>query len=268
MPDVEGSLREIEYAFDTLKADGISMLTSYGNKWLGDETLAPVFDELNRRKAIIYTHPIQAACCPNLVKGVTPQTLEYVADTTRTIMSLIVSNTTTRCPDIKFIFSHAGGALISIAARWLGDAANGDNLTKPAEANSRLGQLKRFYYDTAQSPSPVLLQSLKMLVPASQIVYGTDWPFANPAAQALHCRRAVSARKNFGEYFETMPRGCCRSTRRFVLVRSIHIRSLNEYVDSIQHRRCLDVTGVIGFPAGICSGELAHRLDGHMALAS
>lgn len=184
MPDVEGSLREIEYAFDTLKVDGTSMLTSYGNKWLGDETLAPVFDELNRRKAIIYTHPIQAACCPNLVKGVTPQTLEYVADTARTIMSLIVSNTTTRCPDIKFIFSHAGGALISIAGRWLGDAVNGDNLTKPAEANSRLAQLKRFYYDTAQSTSPVLLQSLKMLVPASQIVYGTDWPFGNPAAQA------------------------------------------------------------------------------------
>jgi 6-methylsalicylate decarboxylase len=184
MPDVDGTLKEIAYAYDTLKTDGVAMLTSYGNKWLGDASFAPVFDELNRRRAVLYIHPIQATCCPNMIMGVQPQTLEYVADTTRTIMSLIVSNTAMRCPDIKFIFSHAGGALISIAGRWLGEAVNGDNLSKPPEPNSRFAQLKRFYYDSAQSTSPVLIQPLKMLVPTTQFVYGSDWPFANPAAQA------------------------------------------------------------------------------------
>jgi 6-methylsalicylate decarboxylase len=182
LPDVDGSLREIEYAFDTLKVDGVGLLTSYDNKWLGDAAFAPVFDELNRRKAVVYTHPLEAACCRNGVAGVTPQTLEYPTDTTRTLMSLIAGNTATRCPDIKFIFSHAGGTLVSIAGRFLGTQVTAESLAKPVEANSRLHHVRRFYYDTAGSANPVQIQSLKLLVPASQIVFGTDFPFANPAA--------------------------------------------------------------------------------------
>ena len=183
VPDVDGSLKELEFGFDSLGAEGVAMLTSYDNKWLGDKAFAPLFDELNRRKAVVYTHPLAIACCTNLIQGVQPQIAEYPADTTRAILSLIASGTVTRCPDIKFIFSHAGGTLVSIAGRFLGPAGNGDNITKPAEANSRLAQLRGFYYDTAQSTNPVLMQSLKMLVPASQIVYGSDFPFANPGAQ-------------------------------------------------------------------------------------
>ena len=183
-PDVEGSLKEIEYAFDTLKAEGVGVLTSYdNNKWLGDKLFAPIFDELNRRKAVVYTHPLSLACCGNLVEGVTPQILEYPSDTTRAIMSLIVSGTAMRCPDIKFIFSHAGGTIVSVAGRFLGPAGNGDGITRPAEPNSRLAQVRRFYYDTAQSTNPVLLGALKTLVPMSQIVYGSDFPFANASAQ-------------------------------------------------------------------------------------
>jgi predicted TIM-barrel fold metal-dependent hydrolase len=182
-PDVEGSLKEIEYGFDTLKADGVAVLTSYDNKTIGDKSYAPIFDELNRRKAVVYTHPLALACCGNLVEGVTPQILEYPSDTTRAIMSLIVSGTATRCPDIKFIFSHAGGTITSIAGRFLGPAGNGDALAKAAEPNSRLYHLRRFYYDTAQSTNPPLMQALKLLVPTSQIVFGTDFPFANGVAQ-------------------------------------------------------------------------------------
>jgi predicted TIM-barrel fold metal-dependent hydrolase len=182
LPDVEGSLREIEYAFDTLKVEGVGLLTSYEDKWLGDAQFAPVFDELNRRKAVVYTHPLEANCCRYSITGVTPQTLEYPTDTTRTIMSLIVSNTATRCPDIKFIFSHAGGTIVSIAGRFLGNAVTAENLAKPTEANSRMHHIRRFYYDTAGSANAVQMQSLKLLVPASQIVFGTDFPFANPAA--------------------------------------------------------------------------------------
>jgi predicted TIM-barrel fold metal-dependent hydrolase len=182
LPDVEGSLREIEYAFNTLKADGVGLLTSYEDKWLGDAAFNPVFEELNRRKAVVYTHPHEAACCRNGVAGVTPQTLEYPTDTTRALMSLVVSNTATRCPDVKFIFSHAGGTLVSIAGRFLTNAVSAENLSKPPEADSRLYHVRRFYYDTAGSANPVQMQSLKLLVPPSQIVFGTDFPFANPAA--------------------------------------------------------------------------------------
>src|SRR5262245_1002568 len=182
LPDVEGSLREIEYAFDMLKADGVGLLTSYGDKWLGDAAFAPVFNELNRRKAVVYTHPLEATCCRNLVGGVTPQTLEYPTDTTRTLMSLVASDTVTRSPDIKLIFSHAGGTLVSIAGRFLGNAVTAENLARPAETNSRLYHVRRFYYDTAGSANPVQMQSLKLLVPTAQIVFGTDFPFANPSA--------------------------------------------------------------------------------------
>lgn len=177
LPDVEGSLREIEYALDTLKADGVGLLTSYGNAWLGDASFAPVLDELNRRKAVVYVHPTDAACCMGLLPRVPNQMLEYPMDTMRTITSLIVSETATRCPDVRFIFSHAGGPLVGVAGRLLGQEMSAENLTKPAAPNSRLHHLRRFYYDTAASTNPVNMQALKTLVGVSQIVFGTDSPF-------------------------------------------------------------------------------------------
>ena len=91
LPDIDASLREIEYAFDTLKADGVGLLTSYGNMWLGDVRLRPVFDELNRRGAVVYTHPTDAPCCHSLANA-SPATLEWFTDTARSIMSLIAEN--------------------------------------------------------------------------------------------------------------------------------------------------------------------------------
>ena len=182
IPDVDGSLAEIEYAFDTLHADGVGLFTSYGDTWLGDPLLDPIFDELNRRQAVVYTHPVEAACCLNPVAGVTPQTLEYPTDTTRAIMRLITSDTATRCPDIKFVFSHAGGTLVSIAGRFLGAEVSAANLGATPEQDGRLHHVRRFFYDTAGSANPVQLQSLRLLVPDSQIVFGTDFPFVGTTA--------------------------------------------------------------------------------------
>ncbi len=183
LPDIDGSLREIEYAFDTLKADGVGVLTSYGQAFLGDASFAPVLEELNRRKAIVYTHPTDAQCCMNLIPGVANQMLEYPTDTTRTIVSLIVSDAATKFPAIRFIFSHAGGTITSIAGRLLGQAAPPDALSRPAEPNSRLYHLRRFYYDTAGSANAVAMSALKTLVPISQILFGTDAPFFDGAPQ-------------------------------------------------------------------------------------
>jgi predicted TIM-barrel fold metal-dependent hydrolase len=177
LPDVQASLEEAVYALDTLKADGIGILTSYGTKWLGDPTFAPLMEEMNRRKAVVYTHPTDAACCLTMVPGAPNQMLEWPTDTARTIVSLVVSGTAAKYPDIRFIFSHAGGTLMAVAGRFVGGPLDPGTLAKPAAPASRLGQLRRFYYDTAGAANPVNMQALKMLVGSSQIVFGTDTPF-------------------------------------------------------------------------------------------
>src|SRR5437763_1696230 len=77
LADVEASLLEIEYGLDVLKADGISVFTSYRDKWLGDPAFEPVMAELNRRKALVYTHPEAPVCCRNLIPGINEAVIEY-----------------------------------------------------------------------------------------------------------------------------------------------------------------------------------------------
>ncbi len=177
LPHVDESLKEIAYAFDTLKADGVGIMTSYGDKWLGYPQFAPVWEELNRRKATVYTHPTGANCCVNLVQGVGESTVEFGADTTRTIVSLIFSGTSQRYSDINWIFSHGGGALTSFAERlqiqMVSTPPYKDKFTREIVD----GELKRFYYDTAQISNAVTIGALAKLVPISQIVYGTDYPY-------------------------------------------------------------------------------------------
>ena len=143
-PNPTNCLKEIEYAFDTLKADGVGLLTSYSDKWLGDAAFADVFRELNRRKAIVYVHAQVADCCQSLVAGIGDTTVEYNTDTARTIISLIDSGRAAETPDIRYIFSHAGGTILALPGRFLGQQASRANLTKQAEPKSRLGQLRRF----------------------------------------------------------------------------------------------------------------------------
>ena len=104
-----------------LKADGIGLYTSYGEKYLGDEAFVPVFEELNRRNAMVYTHPVNPACCTHLADGVGPSSIEFATDTTRTIASLIFgkAGTAFHCPDIRFIWSHSGGTLPFLIGRFI-----------------------------------------------------------------------------------------------------------------------------------------------------
>ena len=91
MLDIDTTLKEIEYVFDTLKADGVGLQSNYGDKWLGHASFKPVFEELNRRKAVVYVHPLVAACCGNLSVGTFPAVIEVPHDTTRTVTSLLLS---------------------------------------------------------------------------------------------------------------------------------------------------------------------------------
>jgi 6-methylsalicylate decarboxylase len=182
LPHVEASLKEIAYVFDVLKADGIGMLTSYdNNRWLGHPDFIPVLDELNRRKATVYTHPTGAACCVNLVQGVPETVVEYGADTTRTIANLILSGRSQQFPDINFIFSHGGGVLTAVVERLQIQMTTTPPYKDKFTRETMDREIRRFFYDTAQISNAVTLGALAKLVPASQIVYGTDYPYRSPS---------------------------------------------------------------------------------------
>ena len=181
MPYIDECLKEIEYVFDTLKVDGIGMMTSYGDKWLGYPQFAPVFDELNRRRATVYTHPTTANCCVNLVQGLSPATVEWAADTTRSIANLIFSGAAQRFGDINFIFSHGGGVLTAVAERLQIQMVNTPPYKDRFTREIVDGQLRRFYYDTAQVSNAVTIDALAKLVSTSQIVFGTDYPYRTGA---------------------------------------------------------------------------------------
>jgi 6-methylsalicylate decarboxylase len=180
MPYVDETLKEIEYALDTLKADGVGFMTSYGDKYLGDAAFAPVMDELNRRKATVFTHPTDPACCKNNLAGFSPIYIEYGTDTTRTIASLIFSHTAERCPDVNFIFCHAGGTMTALTDRFTVQMISSPKY-KDFTGEGVAAQLKRFYYDTAQASNPIAMASLTKLVATSQIVFGSDYPYRTAA---------------------------------------------------------------------------------------
>ncbi len=175
MQDVDGGLKEIAYALDTLHADGIGLFTNYDEKWLGNPAFAPIYEELNRRKAVVYTHPTDAPCCTAIVPAITDTVIEYGTSTTRAIATMVFNGFDQKYPDIKVIFSHAGGTMPFLIERFEFQATLG-NYPKQLP-NGVHPALKHFLYDTAQASNPQALGTLMSLVPASQIVFGTDYPY-------------------------------------------------------------------------------------------
>ena len=181
--DTEGSLKEIEYALDTLKAEGFCLMTSYAGKYLGDPAFEPVLAELNRRKAIVYTHPLAPQCCGGVVPGVAVGAIEYAVDTTRTMASLVFGGAAAKYPDIRWIFSHSGGVTPFLLSRFVRQELDMKDKAKAAMPNGMLYELKKFNYDTAQGNHPGALDALMRIVPVSQVLYGTDFPFRDGAEE-------------------------------------------------------------------------------------
>jgi predicted TIM-barrel fold metal-dependent hydrolase len=176
LPDIEGSLREVEYALDVLKADGIGLMTSYGDKWPGDRAFAPIFEELNRRRAVVFFHPTTPSCCSTLIPDVPSSAIEFLFDTARAIASLLYSGSLSRFSNIKFVFSHSGGALPPIADR-MARLANADQRVAARLPNGAMYELKRLYYDVATSVGRTNLGALLQLVSLTNILFGTDFPY-------------------------------------------------------------------------------------------
>ena len=174
LPDQDSSLREIEYAFDVLKADGIGLLTSYGDKWVGNPAYEPVFAELNRRKAVVFVHPTTPFCCRSLLPDIPTVIAEVPQDTARAITNLLFTGTFSRFSDIKFIFTHAGGNMPMIVGRMkqYGPA----NLSTLAPHGIE-HELKKHYYDLAGTANRPAVSAITSIVPITQILMGSDNPY-------------------------------------------------------------------------------------------
>jgi 6-methylsalicylate decarboxylase len=174
LPDVAGALAEIEYAFDTLTADGIGLMTNYRGKYLGNPDFVPVFDELNRRSAIVFIHPTSPPGHEAFSMGYARPMIEFPFDTTRTVTNLVYSGTIDRCPNIRFILPHAGGTLPFLVTRISG----GGGVLPPGVKEPFDAYLRRLYYDTAGAPSVHHFASLLQLVDVQHVLYGSDWAWA------------------------------------------------------------------------------------------
>lgn len=179
LPDIEGSLREIEYGLDALNADGVGMYTCYHDKWLGDPVFDPVFAELNRREAVIYVHPSVPDCCLNLVPGISDPAIEYGTDTTRAIARMVFGGAAQRYPDIRLIWSHAGGTMPFLIERFIRMAQLPEHASK--FPHGFLPEAHRFFYDTAQVANHTALTCAREVIPDSHFLFGSDFPYRSAA---------------------------------------------------------------------------------------
>ena len=183
MIDVDASLKEIDYALNTLKADGFGLQTNYGDKWPGDAAYRPIFEELNRRKALVYFHPLVASCCGRLAVGTFPAVIEVPHDTTRSVANLLLSRSLARYRDIRWLFSHAGGTVPMLTGRMDAFFRNRKDIGEIAPQGVE-AEFRRLHYDTANATHPASMAALLKVVPDSQVVFGSDYPYFEPAPQA------------------------------------------------------------------------------------
>jgi predicted TIM-barrel fold metal-dependent hydrolase len=178
MWDMRGAIAEIEHALGELKHQGVCLFASYGERFLGDKHFDPVMEALDARGAVVFVHPALHPSSRKLELPWPGFMMEYVFDTTRAAVNLVFSGAIERFPRIRFVLAHAGGLMPYFAWRLSISPmidARLEQLT-PADIYARLG---RFWYDNALSPTAETLACVQRLAPAGQIVFGSDWPFAN-----------------------------------------------------------------------------------------
>jgi predicted TIM-barrel fold metal-dependent hydrolase len=198
LPDVEGALDEIAYAFDVLGADGIALLSNHAGVYLGDPCFDPVFAELDRRGAVVHIHPTADLHPSSPVAGLEPSVLEFVFDTTRAVANLVVSGTLARYPRVRLILAHAGGVVPYVRDRILdrrpilrrvgaGPPPTEDELVELMKGGLRetRRRLRDLWYDTALSTDELVLRSVADVAPSSHVLLGTDFPFAQDIGATL-----------------------------------------------------------------------------------
>jgi predicted TIM-barrel fold metal-dependent hydrolase len=182
LPDVEAALREVSYALDHLKLDGIGLYTNVGGGiYPGDSRLDPLFEELNRRKAVIYVHPVAPPGFDIARLGFPAPTVEYPFDTTRMIMNLVASGTIRRFPDFRMIVSHGGGTLPFLVPRITRHLTRFAKVSPALTADEVVAAFRSLYFDVTAVSHPHAIDALLAIAPKSHLLYGSDHPFMLPS---------------------------------------------------------------------------------------
>jgi predicted TIM-barrel fold metal-dependent hydrolase len=183
LPDVEGALAEIDHAYDHLGVDGICLETNARGLYLGDPAFAPVFDALERRKAVVFLHPTSPECLAQIGMGYPAPLLEFPFDTARTVVSLVYAGVLRHRPNIRVILSHGGGALPILVSRIAMVAQTPLATPRPEHGAAEvLAEVQRLYFDLALCATPATLAALLQITDLSHVLFGTDYPFAPPPA--------------------------------------------------------------------------------------
>ena len=191
LPIVSASLKEIDHAFDDLGAEGVVLLSNYHGHYLGCEEFRPIFQELNRRKALVFIHPgTPCIAAPVTSPGSSIDALplagsypspmfEFFFDSARAIINLFFTNTITDYPDIRYIVSHGGGVLPPLIDRCTRfDQITGEPRDPPLTTDFIKEVFnERFWFDLAGYPFPYKVHGLFLYVDHSRMLYGSDYAF-------------------------------------------------------------------------------------------
>jgi predicted TIM-barrel fold metal-dependent hydrolase len=184
--DIGAAPLEIAHAYDALGADGIGLAPRYGSAWLGDAKYRPIFEELNRRRAVVYVHPHRSSSCHAIATLnrtddlIAAAWIEYPTDTARTILSLWAGGVTRDFPNIRFLFCHGGGVLPILLGRFAGFTGwhdVGPERLKAIFPDGVYAEFAKLYFECAQAFAPEAVTMLRSLVPASHLLFGTDFSY-------------------------------------------------------------------------------------------
>ncbi|CAI7627838.1 unnamed protein product [Penicillium palitans] len=177
--DTAAVLKEIDYACTTLRADGVTLFTRYGNgpNYLGHAAFRPIWADLSRRGAVVFIHPTHPVDT-QLINTWLPQPMfDYPHETGRAAMDLLTSGILQDYPGCKIILSHAGGTLpylIHRAATMLPLMPR----TLGLSTEELVESARTFYFDTAISSNPVTLKALFEFAAPGHVLFGSDFPNA------------------------------------------------------------------------------------------
>jgi 6-methylsalicylate decarboxylase len=181
LPDVDATVRELETVLDDLKLDGVVLYTNVGGTYLGDAAFDALFAELNRRKTVVYVHPVAPPNFQITRLGFSAPALEFPFDTTRMIMNLVASGTLRRFPDFRMIVSHGGGTLPLLVPRITRTIVRFGQAKPPFTPEEVLASLKSLYFDLTAVSHRHAIDSVLALADRGRLLYGSDHPFMVPA---------------------------------------------------------------------------------------